>query len=68
MAKANDVIEGLQILMKYAHKGEQEIAAEHDIIYGPGGPPEMINADDLKKLEELRWHYDATLPSWYKYV
>ena len=61
------VVEGLQILLKYFPDGY--VSAEHDIIYAGGDNDEVsISEDDVKRLEELRWHYDKSLPSWYTYV
>ena len=61
------VTEGLQILLKYFPDGD--IAAEHDIIYAGGDNDDVsISDEDMKRLEEFRWHYDKSLPSWYTYV
>ena len=61
------VVEGLQILLKYFPDGD--IAAEHDVIYAGGDNDDVsISDEDMKRLEELRWHYDESLPSWFHYV
>ena len=69
MARARKVIEGLQILQRNEHVEDSiNFQAEHDIIYA--GPPtnKGFSDEDLAKLEELGWHWDGDLPSWYKYV
>jgi len=53
----DDFIEAFTIFNKYELK-YQEIAAEHDEIFA-GPSPEIVSAEDLKRLKELGWTPDA---------
>lgn len=66
MSRIADVHAGLTILLTYTPKGTT--CAEHDEIFAEGPPPEKMCAEDRDKLAALRWHYDATLPSWKKFT
>lgn len=70
MASVNAVIEGLTILAKYDPKGldSRNIAAEHDVLYGPGKGPEVMSEGDRKRLEELGWRWDDKADSWARFV
>jgi hypothetical protein len=56
MAKISDVIEGLQILLKYCNPNSQDIAAEHDVIMAGPDDCAEISEEDRVKLEALGWH------------
>ncbi len=61
------VAEGLQILLKYDPDGG--CCAEHDEFYaGNDCPPEKMTPEDVARLDELGWLWDADLPSWMKFV
>jgi hypothetical protein len=60
------VFEGLKILLKYEPKGD--CCAEHDEFYAGQFPPEKMEEADVKKLDDLGWHWDESLPSWRKFV
>lgn len=57
----DDFIKGLLI---FQANGEEDIAAEHDVIYA-GGPASIMDTDNL---EDLGWHYDEHLETFYYYV
>ena len=78
MTAVNEVIEGLQILVKTAKvppglaqtgvedKGTANLCgAGHDIIYGPMSNPDE---EDARRLEELGWFYDFDLQCWAVFV
>lgn len=69
MAKIGDVIEGLEILAKYAAQGREshDIAAEHDILYGPQDPGTMTD-EDKERLKALNWFVDGETDSWAHFV
>lgn len=65
MIRSEQIIKGLQILAKYP---DNDIAAEHDIIYAGPVRSETISTKDAKELEELGWHIDSETDSWSKFV
>lgn len=65
MAKMSEIKEGLEILLKY---GEDGVAAEHEVLYAGGTPPESIDHEDRVRLEELGWRWDAGLDSWSRFT
>jgi hypothetical protein len=62
------VIEGLQILAKYVDANSNDVAAEHDVIYGPYAADLNITDEDKEKLEELGWFIDSEVDSWAVFV
>jgi len=57
VASFNDVIKGLQILVKYADPDDDIGGADHDLIYAL--PPDVEVSDaDAKALEKLGWFFD----------
>lgn len=61
------LLEGLQILKDYA--GDDDVAAEHDIIYfGTIEDPTEVNPEDVKKLDDLGFFYDDDLKCWCCYT
>jgi hypothetical protein len=60
------VFEGLQILMKYDPEGD--CCAEHDEFFASHFPPEKMEEADAKKLCDLGWLWDESLPAWKKFV
>ena len=49
-----DLIEALQILLKYANEDRNPTHCEHDQLYiGCGIEKEMVSEEDIKRLDEL---------------
>jgi len=66
MATVRQVIEGLEILVKYAaNKDAHDFAAGHEQIYY-GESDWSISEDDKKRLDELGWFIDED--SWSRFV
>lgn len=63
MARAKDVIEGLQVLLQY--DSELEVVAEHDEIYAGHGI-ETVREEHDYYLHELGWRWDPNVPAWRK--
>ncbi len=64
-----EIYEGLGILLKYKPQGaDSSCAAEHDIIYASGPPPEELDPEDKKKLEKLHWVWEEGFDSWIKFT
>ena len=63
MSRAQQLIEGLQILLKY--DPELEVVAEHDEIFA-GHEIETVHDEDEQRLEELGWTWDHEVPAWKK--
>ena len=70
MAKVSDIIKGLQILCKYADKGEETHlgGADHDIIYSPVSIHQTFSEEDLDSLDALGWHRDEEVGCWANFV
>jgi hypothetical protein len=68
MATLNQVIKGLEILVKYSGDGSHSICAEHDIIYAGPDVKEDLRDEDRKALEELGWHWAEDADSWARFV
>jgi hypothetical protein len=68
VASFNDVIEGLKILAKYEEKGlEAQIAgAGYDFL--GGSDAEVTDDADVRRLEELGWHWDDESDCWGRFV
>lgn len=65
MASAQEVIDGLTILMKH---GAISVEAQHDILYaGPGIDGELTD-EEKAKLEQLGWHFDEETDSWARFT
>lgn len=78
MASVAEVVEGLEILAKtasvpagLAEEGETDTrtahlnGAGHDIICGPDSSP---SPEDIKRLEEIGWHFDEEVECWSCFV
>ena len=65
MSLATPVIEGLIILDKYE---ENELAAEHDILFAGPDDTEKITAKDREQLEALGWFIHSDTDSWAHFV
>ena len=67
MAKAIDIIKGLEILGKYAEKGTEERigGAGHDIIWGLPVDDEKITDEDKAKLEKHGWRTGGGNEGWW---
>ena len=70
MAKAIDIIRGLEILGKYTDEGlEAHIGgAAHDIIFGLPVDDEKVTDEDKAKLEEHGWHTGGGEEGWWHYA
>lgn len=65
MARISDVIEGLTILSKYIQDGPLAVDAEGDSIYSDHGPtPNEIAAEEIERLKQIGWEYDAYNERW----
>lgn len=78
MASVAEIVEGLEILAKtatvpagLAAEGVTDTraasvgGAEHDILYGPDSDPAP---EDIARLQELGWHFDAEVSCWARFV
>jgi hypothetical protein len=71
MALINEVIEGLQILKKYAGENSSSIDAQHDVIYAGPSLDELegrLTEEDRKRLDELGWHEDTEGECWARFT
>lgn len=70
MAKAIDIIRGLEILGKYADGGTNEHigGAGHDIIWGLPVDDEKVTEEDKARLKEHGWHTGGGEEGWYHYA
>lgn len=66
MATAEQIIEGLKILVENADDGDTYCAAEHDILYGPG--TKEIPEGQKELLEKLGWFYDDDVDCWARFT
>ncbi len=66
MATMKDMVEGLQILIKYDSKGD--CAAEHDQLWAGSTPPMEIEKPDLQRLDDLGWFWDKDCTSWSRFT
>ena len=57
MARAIDIIKGLEILCKYADRGTDAHigGAEHDVIYGVEVDNSRVTDEDLETLDRHGW-------------
>lgn len=60
---ASNLIEGLQIIQKYASEKDYHIRAAHDTIWAGSLDWEM-SENDKQKLEELGWDEDEGADGW----
>lgn len=65
MASISDVMGGLEILRKYATP-DDDMAAEHDVIYAPGG--RKVSKEDRAALEKLGWFWDDEFHCWARFT
>ena len=72
MASMNNIAEGFAILRKYVRDdkpGDDDCAAEHDILYaGPSIPEEDFSAEDRAELDARGWHYDNDCQCWARFT
>ena len=61
-----DLLEGLQILIKYDPSGN--VYAQHEQIFLGGPDPEKLSPEEAKRLEELHFHYDRKEDTWYVFT
>ncbi len=67
MAAIRDIVDGLNILLKYAP--EDILCAEYNIIYaGPEIDENTLSEYDKEKMEALGWFFDIKVGSWAKFV
>lgn len=67
MASVNEVIEGLKILAKHDPHGlDSEVAADHDILLGPG--KRDVPEEDRVQLRELGWFWSKEDDCWFHFV
>ena len=62
MAKAEAILEGLQIQIRYAPN--KWCHSEHDQFYGPCDELAKISDIDKKRLDELGWFIDDENECW----
>ena len=67
MATMREVVEGLNIMLKYDPEGEFS-GASFDVIYGSAIQPDKVSAEDTANLKALGWYWDKTYDSWVKLV
>lgn len=62
----SSLYEGLNILLRYGDdEPENEYwQAEHDEAFFAGPPPEFMDKNDAKYLDELGFTYDESYDSW----
>jgi hypothetical protein len=58
--------EAFAIFAKY-NSDFHQISAEHDIVYA-GPEPSKVSDEDKSRLEQLNWHIDEHLDSFYHHV
>ena len=70
MATRREIIDGLTILESYpsATYADTTVAAEHDVFYVGGLPPEELKPEDVRRLKELRFIWDNKVGRWLHYV
>jgi len=67
MARIDDVIVGLQIIQKY--EPNSWVQSEHDEIFaGSEVTKEKATPEDLERLKECGWRWNAELPSFAKFT
>lgn len=55
-----DLIESLQIFLKYTGDMDYPTHCEHDVMYcAHGFGPEVMSEEDVKRLDKLGWHWDG---------
>lgn len=61
------IIIGLQL---FHSKGSEDLVTAVDIMYagGPECAPDTLNHIEAAILEELGWHWDETLETWYHLI
>jgi hypothetical protein len=56
-----DLIEALQIFLKYANDDRNPCHCEHDVLYiGSGIDLKMVSDEDLKRLDELGFFWSES--------
>ena len=69
MRTAKEVVEGIQIIMKY--EDEPDFAVEHDVIYcgdDSGNAITKMSNEDKEKMSGLRWFIDEQYDCWSIFV
>jgi len=63
------VLRALTILSGYCEPEKLELIPEHDEVWiGHEIPPEKLSEEDRKRMEELRFRWDAGIPAWHGFV
>lgn len=65
LTRTEQIIQGLTILSKYS---DNEIAAEHDILYAGPAYGDTVSDEDKATLETLGWHIDSGTETWARFV
>lgn len=61
-----ELLEGLQILIKYDPDGE--VCAEHDVISLGGPDPSELPPEEAARLEALHFHFLKKEDTWQKFT
>lgn len=55
----------MEIFEKYLEEDkDDDVSANHDIIYACGVPPAAFGGDDLRELEALGWSWSEEFACW----
>ena len=65
MASAQEVIDGLTILMKH---GKIDVEAQHDIIFAGPGIDGELTKEEQDQMLKLGWHFDEETDSWARFT
>ncbi len=65
MSRLEELIAGLQILHKYAPKGDFDF--QHDEGFFTGPPPDKMDPADAAKLDEWNFRWDKQYDTWAKF-
>lgn len=69
MTTFQDWAEVFVIFSKYSLPNEEaQVAVEHDTIYAGPSNTENISQEDINRLSDFGWHYDADFNCFYKNV
>ncbi len=70
MARAIDIIKGLEILGKYTRGGTEDHigGAGHDIIFGLPVADDAVTEEDRAELEKRGWYTGGGEEGWYHYA
>ena len=65
MATMDQIADGLRILRQY---GDDDVSAEHDVIYASQAPPESMGTVDRADLARLGWFWDENFGCWSRFT